>query len=172
MKQEEIDLDAIEQEHAATSPGEWTLVPSESCCQLWWSKESDDCPCHYKTAGEGHQSECKSCEHWGYDTGAWFKGLKTVDCGEYVGLSDADAQFCAHAHQYVPALVAEVRGLRAENAELCELVRNSKVHMRHLGNCDATLSAYALGESGSGGWCTCGLDELFARADKALEGSK
>jgi hypothetical protein len=107
------ELNAIELGHAATSPGEWILVSAEGCCQLW---SKDDCPRGYET-DDGHQDECKGCEHWEYSAGAWIRGLETVDCGDYEGLVDADAQFCAHAHQYVPMLIAEIRRLREDLAE-------------------------------------------------------
>jgi len=157
---DELDLDAIEAEHAASSPGEWTLVLSEGSCQSW---SKDDCPRSFET-DDGHQEECKGCEHWEYDAGAWFKGLETVDCGEYVGLSDADARFCGHAHQYVPTLIAEVRRLRAANAELRELVKdvmtsnyeNYGYELVHRRICSITIG------------CKCGLSDWLARADKAL----
>jgi hypothetical protein len=142
----ELDLDAIEQEHLATSPGMWTLVPSEGSCGMW---SKDDCPRGYETE-DGHQEECKGCEHWEYEAGPWIKGAVAVDCGDYEGYTDADMRFCVHAHQYVPALIAEVRGLRAANATLRELCRSAFVVAEHDFSCKANRPHQD---------CTCWLTE-------------
>lgn len=113
-----LDLDAIRARADAASPGPWNARPHEhlvaSCRCLY---------CHEPTVG------------WWLDTTSalycgdfvakrWAAGERNEDgselqsCDEGPLLPDADIEFAIHAREDVPALLAEVERLRAENQQL------------------------------------------------------
>jgi len=161
----DLDLDAIEQEHAATSPGEWTLQESEGECMLM---HHEACP----RGLEECDDRCPECDDWETWSPAGIDGTRTVNCGDYDSYTDADMRFCVHAHQYVPALIAEVRWLRTANAELRGLVKEASDCAGHNyapSNVDICHAWWDYVHESAVDICTCWYGEWRARADKALE---
>lgn len=104
------ELNAIEAEHVASSPGVWVAEDGEGECGLT----------HYAACPRGLESPdelCPECEDWVPWATPGLRGVKTIDCGEYFAYTIADMRFCAHAHQYVPGMIAEIRQLHADLAE-------------------------------------------------------
>ena len=123
MADDELDLDAIEQEHAVTAQGEWTLVLSQGECGLYYNMNK--CPRGFIGPSE-YDDKCMDCKEWIYSDGAFIDGATLIDCGDYDGYIDADMRFCVHAHQYVPMLIAEIRRLRATLTDAVELIEESQ----------------------------------------------
>lgn len=94
------ELDAIEARAKAASAGPWTYCGCGKCAQVSMEKGP------IVMVGIGARDV-------------------SYTCGE--GVDDAsrllNAEFCAHARQDIPALVAEVRRLQAEDARLRSILR-------------------------------------------------
>lgn len=95
--------------------------------------------------------------------------LRLVDDEEVVAtMSAADAEFIAHAHQDIPALLAEVERLRAENAAAWTAGHR---HPWRLGPDGCRCGAWSSSECGCGKYGTGELlslaDNPYAEADHA-----
>lgn len=86
----ELDLDAIEKRASAATEGPWLL-------------------------GDGFSDESNDADDWAIRTPSGFL-CASPDDGVRGSHDFRDATFIVHAREDVPALVAEVRRLREENA--------------------------------------------------------
>jgi hypothetical protein len=89
------DIDEILEMCSRATPGPWEAEHGEWDCDWECGKKPSDPPC-YKEIGE--------CEHIRLITPAGVSGTFTVECGDYAGLSNEDAQFIASARNLLPAL--------------------------------------------------------------------
>lgn len=117
---DDLDLDAIEARANAATPGPWTTIyrspdeldgqrfdhgPSVPCLVM-----SPDCELH-PVADASRNGTCADPFSWGND-----------------------AEFIAHARTNIPALVAEVRRLRAESDDQRRRIRDILLQLRR-GDC-------------------------------------
>ncbi|MFI9154531.1 hypothetical protein [Streptomyces sp. NPDC053367] len=112
------DLDQIEARANAATPGPWTL-------------ELEQCDC-----SDGY------CHHGTYVSAIYAEGERRDELGDF---SDDDWRFVIHARTDVPALVAEIRRLRAALTEIRHLHKDSP-----MGPCPVCIDADALTAGGDG----------------------
>jgi DNA repair photolyase len=115
-------LDAIRARCEAATPGPWSKTNSWG----WCNAEGCDEICLQSDMID--EKICvKSCEHWRCGEPAWIPEILTISVGEYDGMNDNDVEFCAHARQDIPALLAalEAETKRADEAEKLAAVRSS-----------------------------------------------
>ena len=91
----ELDLDAIEARAEAASKGAWVVVGRHLCCAV------GGCNCYGPGPGQPHEPYCG------------VEPFLTMMATEPESIGQRDLDFIAHARADVPALVAEVRRLRA-----------------------------------------------------------
>lgn len=122
-----LDLDAIEQRANAATPGPWTTGwPRGQCANPRHSvphpgRDGDD-PCVSALAGY----LAGDCVSQLKPIGVPFHEVRyVVDIGDGGDISVADAAFIAAARQDVPALVAEVRRLRALGDEMAAALEHA-----------------------------------------------
>lgn len=97
-------LREIRERHARSTPETWYVgIPDIAFCEC-----QIVAPCRNVWAGEG-TDVTKPC----------------------AGLSPQDAEFVAHAHQDIPALLAELERLRCENDALKDAARRTNEVLRH-----------------------------------------
>ena len=84
------------------TPGPWDVIKAQGFCD-----KVGVCP-HGRTT-EG--TECESCEDWCWTRAAFIGAALTLDCGDYEGMNNADAKFCAASRTLLPRLLAQVKRL-------------------------------------------------------------
>lgn len=93
----DAELQEIRDRHAATTPGEWKVgIPDDALCHCF----------HLSRTLSGKRVCCNVFANECEDV--------TAPCA---GLDPVDAAFIAHAHQDVPALLAEIERLKADLAD-------------------------------------------------------
>lgn len=79
---------------------DWKYQPGDCDCDWECGRKYGDPPCE-KKIGE--------CEHIKQTEPADVKGLFTIDCGDFMGLSNENAQYIAAACNAFPALAADYK---------------------------------------------------------------
>jgi len=115
------ELDAIEAREKAATPGPWGYDSAYGDCE-----NEGNCPHGYTGHQQGGETECESCRHWYMENSATFCGPTFLEDGEDGGMCTVDAMFVAHSRKDVPALISEVKRLKAE-AERLTIERNAAV---------------------------------------------
>ncbi len=82
------ELKELEEVHARSTPGEWVACGAICCSDVGWIDGTNRVVCSHYTPKSTH------------------------------AMDYYDAEFCAMAHEKVPALIAEVRRLKAQIMEL------------------------------------------------------
>ena len=98
------DIDEILEMCSRATPGPWEAEHGEWDCNWECGHKAGDPECH---------KEICECEHIKQYIPADVRPLFTVDCGDFMGLSDDNADFIALARTALPQLAEEVIKLRA-----------------------------------------------------------
>ena len=100
---DKVDLDAIEARWKASTPGHWRLDNDDD--ELWWDGRD------WIDPEEQARRGVNFVRHW------HVQGPRlTIECATNDAYYLPDMRFIAHAHEDIPALIAEVRELRAKAA--------------------------------------------------------
>lgn len=126
-----LDLEQIIARCAAATPGPWTASLCEWECDCY--PIPDECSSEPDACGNGRVLQ-----------GAFVPETKTTEWGDYCDMNDADAEFCAHAREDIPALIAEVERLRTV---LDAAVRDIIGVLKH---CECGFACYVCGTTGCG----------------------
>ena len=97
------------------TPGPWEVEHGEWDCNWECGHKAGDPECH---------KEICECEHIKQYIPANVRPLFTVDCGDFMGLSDDNADFIALARTALPQLAEELIKLRA-------VAEAGKISLRH-----------------------------------------
>jgi hypothetical protein len=100
-----MNLQEIKEREAKATPGPWEYLPGE----FNYDDEAENHP------GSIHQVETGDNRGW------WIAAIEEL----FEGQTLANADFIAHAREDIPALVAEVERLQAENKRLKESLADS-----------------------------------------------
>jgi hypothetical protein len=154
------DIDEILEMCSRATPGPWEAEHGEWDCDWECGKKPSDPPC-YKEIGE--------CEHIRLITPAGVSGTFTVECGDYAGLSNEDAQLIALSRNLLPALAQSWLEMAGE----VERLRKIETAARALCEWEETPCPYCESNEHDGDEnpprCTCFDDaELNKELDAAL----
>lgn len=88
-----MDISEIRKRMERATPGPWTLRPAQ------WQ-----CDCGGNEAGYAHETP-DGCPEGYWLEAAWVDGIAVLEFSDgFTGLTDADADFMAHAREDIPAL--------------------------------------------------------------------